>query len=278
MSILKPVTSWIKQRIKEEELKNCAEDEVVRFSCNICGYKNIARLTDLGRDNFTCVNCYSSVRMRTVAYLLAMELYQKPSLLPDMPENPAITGIGLSDPAALAAQLSQRFNYQNTYFHKQPGLDITQIDESRANSLDFLISSDVFEHVAPPVERAFENSYRLIKPGGCLILTVPFHLDRDLIEHFPNLYDYKIVENQGKYTLFNTTKDGNQEVFDQLVFHGGPGVTLEMRFFSMSSLLSLLDQAGFDEVVFSCKNYLPFGIYWPYYWSLPVVARKKAVV
>jgi SAM-dependent methyltransferase len=276
MSILKPIAYRIKYKWKERSLANCAEGDVLRFTCNICSHASLARVADLGRDDFTCIYCHSSVRMRSVAHLLCMELFKKPLLLPELPMTPEINGIGLSDPDALAQRLGEKFNYQNTYYHQEPRLDITQIDASWENRFDFLISSDVFEHVAPPVSRAFSNAYRLLKPNGFMILTVPYHLDQNAIEHFPNLHDYRIEKTVGGYRLLNTTLDGKQEVFDRLIFHGGPGSTLEMRFFSMSSILAYLDQAGFDEVVFCSKDYPKYGISWPYTWSLPVLARKRA--
>ena len=39
----------------------------------------------------------------------------------------------------------------------------------------------------------------------------------------------------------NWTADGRIETFDDLVFHGGPGSTLEMRVFSEDALRGLLD-------------------------------------
>ena len=47
------------------------------------------------------------------------------------------------------------------------------IPAALASTCDFVISSDVLEHVAPPYERALSNLLRLLKPGGLLVLTVP---------------------------------------------------------------------------------------------------------
>ena len=54
---------------------------------------------------------------------------------------------------------------------------------------DFILSSDVFEHVAPPVERAFEEAFRLLKPNGFLCITVPSVAD-DTVEYYPDLHEY----------------------------------------------------------------------------------------
>lgn len=48
-------------------------------------------------------------------------------------------------------------------------------------SMDMMISMDVFEHVAG-FEEAFSEAYRVLKKGGKLLLTVPFYTDRDMTE------------------------------------------------------------------------------------------------
>ena len=44
------------------------------------------------------------------------------------------------------------------FLHKEPRLDITSVDASLHGQFDFIISTEVFEHVAAPVSRAFENA------------------------------------------------------------------------------------------------------------------------
>ena len=40
------------------------------------------------------------------------------------------------------------------------------------SSVDLIVSSDVLEHV-PNIEEAFKESYRVLRPGGCHLFTVP---------------------------------------------------------------------------------------------------------
>jgi len=42
------------------------------------------------------------------------------------------------------------------------------------NSLDLIVSNDVFEHVPHP-DKAFSECARVLKPGGVLLATIPFH-------------------------------------------------------------------------------------------------------
>ena len=48
------------------------------------------------------------------------------------------------------------------------------------------------------------------------------------------------------------------QVFENLVFHGGPGFALELRFFSIEGLLDELRAAGFAEVLL-VEDYARFG-------------------
>ena len=126
---------------------------------------------------------------------------------------------------------------------------------------DFIISSDVLEHVAPPIGVAFDHLYKLLNPGGFLILTVPFQTDAtETVEHFPNLFEYKLVNRGGHRTLVNTAVNGEEEIFDDPAFHGGEGTTLEMRIFSMGDLLANLKGTGFVEIDFLTDDYPEIGI------------------
>jgi hypothetical protein len=75
---------------------------------------------------------------------------------------------------ATQAGLRVCFSYRNTFFHTEPLIDIIDPPTELLGTLDSVISTDVFEHVVPPVERAFEGAFRLLKPGSALVLTVPF--------------------------------------------------------------------------------------------------------
>lgn len=165
-----------------------------------------------------------------------------------------------------------KFNYRNIYY-QEPKLDIAHFDPSLEGTFDFIVSSDVFEHVPPPVSNAFENARKLLKPCGALIFTVPYSKDEKTVEHFPALYDYRIIETNGQYILRNVIRNGVRQTFDDLIFHGGHGATLEMRLFSELSLLEEFRKAGFDKVKIYKDDDLAHGIHWSHDWSLPISAR-----
>jgi len=186
-----------------------------------------------------------------------------------------LRGLGLTDSENYASRLKVKFNYQNTYFHREPRMDIAaNLPPEKVGIYDFVTSSEIFEHVVPPVGRAFENAYRLLKPGGLLLLSVPYGTQPDTIEHFPELFDFTVAATDDHYVLTNRTREGVIQKFDKLVFHGGPGSTLEMRIFSESDLLRCLQAAGFTEARVRREFVFQYGIWWPQTWSWPVSARK----
>jgi SAM-dependent methyltransferase len=250
-----------------------APETIVPFRCNLCGAPNAVALAALDRERPSCTRCGSNVRFRAMAHLLVTELLGAPAVLEELPPHRGITGIGLSDDASYAQPLARCFGYENTWFHTEPQLDIANVASELAGRYDFLVASDVFEHVVPPVGRAFANARMLLKPGGAFVFSVPFSLADDTVEHFPELFDFRVAEEDGRWRLRNVTTDGRTQVFDDLVFHGGPGTTLEMRLFSRAALLREFTAAGFASVRVAAEPYLPFGIIWPVPWSVPMVAR-----
>jgi SAM-dependent methyltransferase len=227
------------------------------FLCNICNSAAFAQT--LERETPSCATCGSTVRFRWIAHALSLEIFGESIPLPKFPSRRKLKGLGMSDPAPIADVLSERFDYQNTYFHREPRFDIMRA--TGAAKFDFIVASEVFEHVEAPVQTAFDNLARLLKPGGFAVFSSPYEAEGDTMEHFPNLDDWKVVELRSGYVLLNRTADGRIETFDNLAFHGGPGSTLEMRVFSEKDLLANCSAAGFTEIAIA-EDYLPYGILW----------------
>ena len=248
---------------------------MISFTCNICGTGNA--LEEIPWEEPTCSGCGSNVRMRALIYMLSIELFGAARTLPEFPKDKKIRGFGLSDALLYATPLEEKFDYTNTYYDRQPYLDITQPHPEQYGTYDFILSSDVFEHVAIPVERAFEEAFRLLKPHGVLCITVPSSAaDEDTVEYYPNLHEYSIVELGGEHVLVNRKKDRTLEVHQNLEFHGGIGATLVMRQFSQRDMAGKLRGAGFAQVEYQTESVPQFGIVLVGNWSLPLVARKVA--
>lgn len=252
------------------------ETPSVDFLCNVCGKENhrVPLHHVQNREFQSCVHCRSSLRMRAVVHALSVELFGRPLVLPEFPADKTITGLGMSDWEGYATPLAERLAYQNTFYHASPRLDITDIRDEDCARQRFLISSDVFEHI--PVfllDQAFRNSRRLLNSDGVFIFTVPYVKEGETVEHFPNLHQFDIREIDGKRVLHNVTRDGQHETFENLVFHGGDGMTLEMRMFSESDLLRNLKDAGYRSTRIYTDRVEEYGILWPMDWAVPIAAR-----
>lgn len=213
---------------------------------------------------WSCRHCGSTVRWRSIIHALSMELFGTSLILSDFPRRPDLAGIGLSDWDGYAKTLAERLNYTNTFFHQEPLLDITSVGSEHSGRYDFIISSDVFEHICQPVSKAFENAYRLLKPGGVMLFTVPY-VDGQTREHFPDICQFIVKQESDKWVVVGTTIEGSLKRFTEPIFHGGPGTVVECRLFGKDGLLDDCRAAGFDPVRIHAEACEEFGIVWnPY--------------
>ncbi len=262
-------------RIKYIYLKTCTKTEMVKFCCNICGKHVTApkkNITD--REKSSCYHCGATLRFRSIIHILSMSLYNKSLAIKDFPHGKDYCGIGMSDSDSYAIPLARKLNYTNTFYHRAPFLDICKVKKKDCSQYDFIISSDVLEHVPPPVGKAFTNIYKLLKPGGVCIFTVPFRQKGEYKEHFPDLYDYNLKTINGEVVLINTTKNGEVQKFENLRFHGGAGTTLEMRDFTLDELKYQINKAGFKDLTIHQKDYPDYGIIWNQKQHIPMSMRR----
>jgi SAM-dependent methyltransferase len=242
---------------------------LLRFTCNVCNSSCSAETLD--REIPICKKCGSNVRFRWIVHALSTELFGRSMLLKEFPRDRKIRGIGMSDWGPVAKILARRFDYQNTFLHREPRLDIMDPKSGADAAYDFIVASEVLEHVPPPVQNAFDNLARLLKPGGFVVFSSPWESSGETLEHFPALHDWQVVKFQADYVLLNRTADGRLEAFENLVFHNGPGNTLEVRVFSIDGLLANCKAAGFDAAM--AEDHPAYGIVWDQ-WSRGMVLRK----
>jgi SAM-dependent methyltransferase len=248
------------------------EPGALAYRCNICGEVVGGSLEEMRREEPGSCWCGATPRERSVVHALSMELFGASLAIADFPERHDLVGIGLSDAAVYADRLAAKLSYTNTFYERSPRLDVTTRDRAREGNADFVIASEVLEHVVPPVVAALRNIRRLLKPDGFLLLTVPYAEAGETIEHYPRLHDYSLVRDGSRLLLRNVDPDGRVENFPDVVLHGGDGLTVEMRLFSRPGLERSLRRAGFSRVTFHDRPYFPFGVYWSGWSSVPLAA------
>jgi SAM-dependent methyltransferase len=245
------------------------------FVCNICGQRNQLPKQPFEREAPSCSTCGSSVRVRGLLHTLSNELLGVSLALPDFPRVPSLHGLGLSDASYYGERLREKLDYRNTFYDREPRFDLLNPPPGEPGHYDFILASEVFEHVPGPVERAFESAFRLLKPNGVLVFSVPYSLDARTIEHFPRLNQFGLAQVGGKTVLVNRSPDGTLDATENVVFHVGcAGPSAELREFSESGLRESVTAAGFREFRIYSDDYAPFGIVRAETWSLPIAARR----
>jgi SAM-dependent methyltransferase len=263
---------WRRQFEWYRKVIRTSHEDLSRFQCNICGSWSAFPRDLLRRGGWSCRYCGSSVRLRSVIHTLSVALFGESLVIADFPHRPDLRGIGLSDWTGFENRLKDKLDYTNTFYHTEPRLDITRLEPGQENLYDFIISSDVFEHVVAPVSTAFENSYRLLKPGGVLVLTVPY-IEGETIEHFPDLREFTVVKEGSEWFVVGKTADGEVKRYSGLRFHGGPGTTVECRVFGEDTLRR--DCACFDAIKIMSDPEEKHGIHWgPYLKEEPILRRE----
>jgi SAM-dependent methyltransferase len=215
------------------------------------------------------------VRVRALLHLLSMELFGRSLVVADFPRLKSIRGIGMTDKPGYAAILAEKFDYTNTYYDRSPRFDFTAAHAELYGTYDFILSADVLEHVAPPVERPLEEICRVLKADGFLAATVPCTPDDAMREHFPELNEYRVVRLGTSDVLVNRRRDGALEAREDLVFHEGQGAVLEMRQFGRTGLRAKLLTARFRDVHYLLDDVPEAGILFDGDVSQPLIARKE---
>jgi hypothetical protein len=196
------------------------------FTCNVCGHRGLFRqIHYLDPEMPSCSECRSNVRFRWLVHRLSVEFFGRGIPLPEFTTEKAVVGLGLTDPVVIASGLAKSFTYRNTYLTSEPRLDIRS-DSSPLGPLSFLVASEVFEHVEPPVIQAFRNAAGLLAESGILLLTVPWVWDGDPSTAVPQLYDWKLDRQGDHWSIINRRRDGEVERFDDMSFDGSPGPSL----------------------------------------------------
>lgn len=175
--------------------------------------------------------------------------------LAEMPREARVLDLGCGNGAIIASFLDQGWDLVCVDI-SQSGLalarqrwpqirfeygDVTG-DLSRLGTFDAILSTEVIEHLFLP-ERFAQNAYRLLKPGGVLVLSTPYH---------GWLKNVAIAVTNGADSHYQALNEYGH-----------------IKFWSVSTLSQLLWEAGFADLEYTGVGRIP------YLWKGIVMRARK---
>jgi SAM-dependent methyltransferase len=143
-----------------------------KYQCNICGYRTNIFESDDWYQYIGCKRCGSSVRQRLLWALIKekdFELIKNKTVLHFAPDKCLVRPIKKKATVYHTADfLAEGYVYKDIDIVA----DISNMPQIKPNTYDTLISCDVLEHV-PDDKEALNEIFRVLKPGGICLLTVP---------------------------------------------------------------------------------------------------------
>jgi len=151
-------------------------------TCPVCGQAaTFDGFTDNVRESGYCSVCHSFNRQRQMAFVLRQLLGLPLNAKWSAPRRFALYNTETT--GAVHAALSSRLSYVGSEFFGPDYVSGTIVQGKRHENLqalsfadasfDVVMSSDVLEHMPCPYQ-AHREIWRVLRPGGCHIFTVPF--------------------------------------------------------------------------------------------------------
>lgn len=209
------------------------------IKCLVCGeYARMHSITANFRESCHCAKCGSFNRQRQMAYMILHALTSQGiggiSSLADVARLRDLKVYNTEATGALHSRLKPMPGYQFSQYYGdayESGVLVDGImhqDLMRLsfadNSLDLVLSSDVFEHIADPY-KAHGEVFRVLRPGGRHLFTMPFFVS--------NFHDGADRERADLVYFFDDVRaeiDSQGRVIHHRppIFHGDP-VSLDPR-------------------------------------------------
>lgn len=150
--------------------------------CTVCGeWVRFLPFTDNVRESGSCPHCGSSNRQRQMAWMLRRELAHPVVGRLRLPRGFALYNTEANGPLHGVLKLHPRYECSEYWGDRaQFGATVDGVRNEDLQALSFtdasfdiVLSSDVLEHVPDPY-LAHHEIFRVLKPGGCHIFTVPY--------------------------------------------------------------------------------------------------------
>lgn len=218
--------------------------------CVICGAllpRRFSQSRGTVREASQCVECGGTWRARAVTLALISSLGYSPKPLSRIRADWSRVGVGVSDDFVIAGRFGQVWTYTNTFYDDFPHLDVRDVPSRLFERNEFIVCSDVLEHVDPPLEDALLGLRRMLKPNGFVVISVPMNGTAESDEYYPGLVDWELVWKQGSPELHWRDSFGTKHVDSSPEMHGGRGQTIAFRSFGHRSLSDLFTAAGFSR-------------------------------
>ncbi len=205
--------------------------------CTVCGREtsfNVYKTSLHLRETFLCGHCGSMARNRHLAIILADVFGVKPPYaLKKLLKNIADLEIYNAESSGpIHDMLKELPNYTFSEYMLVEGVRSEDLQKLsfEGNSFDLVITQDIFEHIRRPAD-AWREIYRVLKPGGRHIFTLPCS------KKWP--------------TISRVDVRGEEDVYlEPKIFHGeASGDRLVYNNFG-NDLISVLDEIGFSTQVF----------------------------
>jgi SAM-dependent methyltransferase len=215
--------------------------------CPVCGRVSlITNIQENLRESCFCIRCHASNRQRQLAFTLcataATVAHKRITSLREFARLNNLAVYNTEAQGAIHNHLEGMRSYTCSEYlgaeHHDTVRDAMHQDlmalTFESSLFDFVLSSDVFEHVPDPY-KAHTEVYRVLKPGGRHIFTVPFYQTEFADETRATLDD-----------------EGSLVLLKEPVYHGDPirsGGALVFNIFSLEMLVKL-NKIGFRTSVY----------------------------
>ncbi len=159
----------------------------MRDTCTLCGWSGLfQRNHNSIREGYCCESCKASLRYREQSKFIIEKFSatSRSQTLKAVVDSDVFNNLSIYEPGIIGPfrkYFSRLRNYNNSYFWPNITLgekhdnvvcqDLERLTYAN-DTFDLVITSDILEHVRHPAS-AFSEIYRVLKPGGYHVFTVP---------------------------------------------------------------------------------------------------------